>query len=710
MSSGCGDVLSLADLQTAKKHQIFEAEVITGKSGGVAGGADIDYATNAVTGQTQKTLPAVLRGAGFSPVSWDFSTGGTLTVNDRDKVVYDPVSKTWYSYAGTLPVTVHAGFNPVGNADWKPQTDPYLRSELAGPTGYMLVGAGESTVDQMLYHTPEEFATISASIDDAIDACLNACASDGKRAWLRNHYQIFRTIHVPIGVYVQFDGTIEIMADVDGVHLMRESKLIGGGTVTRSSTLASFTKTAVILYSPRNGRTIGCIDNQVSGIRIMNGWIDYSADSFGTVTDASKMTGRGLCVLAGSWGEGYTTEKSNEYCWKNKVNECFIEGFNTGLELRVYGDDDYTVWVNSNKFSQITFNRCVRNIRLENPGTTANGSLKVEVSANDFDQIDIQWYPNITTQYIFCSGRQNRFNFHAWDLPASVTSAVVVFQYQTPGAVSAAITFAQPRDNVVEITGLNTESTNRSCDRWGTWLYERFQGQNRIVTPGALTQYYVPEDVAPNTHSPLTNHYTATVDDCLLYSSRRKTNPTTTQLFVNGASTTITNAGRMFSPLIGDYATTPTLSTGDYFDLRVNFPSVANVRFAGFSFGELTWATSFTPRIRMYNSAGDVLYDRVFQQGNSIITGHIEINSVAYMTLSVTNITGSGSFPIARCFMKAANYGSSGFINPGMSTPFVDDVAIDKANGGILVWTPDGTKQYKISVSNAGSIIATQIT
>ncbi|HIC0443197.1 TPA: hypothetical protein ACWZS2_004211 [Escherichia coli] len=131
MSSGCGDVLSLADLQTAKKHQIFEAEVITGKSGGVTGGADIDYATNPVTGQTQKTLPAVLRDAGFSPVSWDFSAGGTLTTADRDKVVYDPVSKTWYSYAGALPVTVPAGFNPVGNADWAPQTDPNLRAELS---------------------------------------------------------------------------------------------------------------------------------------------------------------------------------------------------------------------------------------------------------------------------------------------------------------------------------------------------------------------------------------------------------------------------------------------------------------------------------------------------------------------------------------------------------------------------------------------------
>lgn len=141
MSSGCGDVLSLADLQTAKKHQIFEAEVITGKSGGVASGADIDYATNQVTGQTQKTLPAVLRHAGFSAVSWDFSTGGTLAVNDRDKVVYDPVSKTWYSYAGTLPVTVPASFNPVGNADWKPQTDPYLRDDLSAQDGLTLIGS-----------------------------------------------------------------------------------------------------------------------------------------------------------------------------------------------------------------------------------------------------------------------------------------------------------------------------------------------------------------------------------------------------------------------------------------------------------------------------------------------------------------------------------------------------------------------------------------
>lgn len=143
MSSGCGDVLSLADLQTAKKHQIFEAEVITGKSGGVAGGASIDYATNTVTGQTQKTLPAILRDLGFEPTSFDFTTGGTLTVADRNKVVFDPVSSTWYSWAGALPKVIPAGTNPLLDANWRPQTDPDLRADLASTTinkGASLIG------------------------------------------------------------------------------------------------------------------------------------------------------------------------------------------------------------------------------------------------------------------------------------------------------------------------------------------------------------------------------------------------------------------------------------------------------------------------------------------------------------------------------------------------------------------------------------------
>jgi len=201
MSSGCGDVLSLADLQTAKKHQIFEAEVITGKSGGVASGADIDYATNQVTGQTQKTLPAVLRDSGFSPVSWDFSTGGTLTVNDRDKVVYDPVSKTWYSYTGSLPVIVPAGFNPVGNADWGPQTDPDLREDLASTSDALL---GDNLIGVKIVADGAVGRTAHEKFQEAIsitDFGATAGASGDQTAYIQSALNNKGYIYVPDGVY-----------------------------------------------------------------------------------------------------------------------------------------------------------------------------------------------------------------------------------------------------------------------------------------------------------------------------------------------------------------------------------------------------------------------------------------------------------------------------------------------------------------------------
>lgn len=231
MSSGCGDVLSLADLQTAKKHQIFEAEVITGKSGGAATGADIDYATNAVTGQTQKTLPAVLRDAGFSPVSWDFSTGGTLNDGDRGKVVYDPVSKTWYSYAGLFPVTVPAGFNPVGNADWMPQTDPSLSDRVATLEDEMSVLEDEMSVisDKTIdWVTPDQFKLLGAADDTA---AFTAALAVSKRIKLmaRTYYVNADTITTSSDdVYIIGEGSSysKLVANSSGSYLFKQ----GGGT------------------------------------------------------------------------------------------------------------------------------------------------------------------------------------------------------------------------------------------------------------------------------------------------------------------------------------------------------------------------------------------------------------------------------------------------------------------------------------------------
>lgn len=150
MSSGCGDVLTLEDLKTAKKHQIFEAEVITGKQGGIPIGIDIDYAINQVTGQTQKTLPAVLRDAGFSPASFTFTTGGTLGVNDANKAVLWPKASggdgNYYSWGGALPKIIPANSTPtatggVADGAWKAFGDITLEDRLGNAGGDKMVGS-----------------------------------------------------------------------------------------------------------------------------------------------------------------------------------------------------------------------------------------------------------------------------------------------------------------------------------------------------------------------------------------------------------------------------------------------------------------------------------------------------------------------------------------------------------------------------------------
>ncbi|EMC9292816.1 endorhamnosidase [Salmonella enterica subsp. enterica serovar Enteritidis] len=158
MSSGCGDVLSLNDLQVAKKHQIFEAEVITGKQGGVAGGADIDYATNQVTGQTQKTLPAVLRDAGFSPASFNFTTGGTLGVNDADKAVLWPIEDggdgNYYAWRGSLPKVIPAASTPlttggISDSAWVAFGDITFRAEADKKFKYSVKLSDFTTLQQL---------------------------------------------------------------------------------------------------------------------------------------------------------------------------------------------------------------------------------------------------------------------------------------------------------------------------------------------------------------------------------------------------------------------------------------------------------------------------------------------------------------------------------------------------------------------------------
>lgn len=102
------DLLNASDLEAAKKHNTFHNEAITGKVGGLSTGANIDYATNAVTGQVQKTLPATIDGLDWSYVG-KFADGVTFT--KKSDFALDSDGTQWI-YTGSLPFSATAGTVP----------------------------------------------------------------------------------------------------------------------------------------------------------------------------------------------------------------------------------------------------------------------------------------------------------------------------------------------------------------------------------------------------------------------------------------------------------------------------------------------------------------------------------------------------------------------------------------------------------------------
>lgn len=163
----CDDVLSLQDLQTAKKHDIFHNEVITGKAGGVPGGVDIDFSTNQVTGQIQETIPATINAAnsrfdaqilnmGFSRIG-KFSTGATLT-NPRQTILWDVADGgdgQEYGWSGSFlpagkvvpPSSTPNTTGGIGVGSWLSRFDPMLRGQTREAARRSYAEAGFNLVD-----------------------------------------------------------------------------------------------------------------------------------------------------------------------------------------------------------------------------------------------------------------------------------------------------------------------------------------------------------------------------------------------------------------------------------------------------------------------------------------------------------------------------------------------------------------------------------
>lgn len=89
----------------------------------------LDYAMNSPAalwqdrfGKQHKTVQQALKDVGFKPAGFDFVSGGTLGIGDRDKCVFYPTDGYWYSWNGKLPYIVPANSGPIpgGAKGWKP--------------------------------------------------------------------------------------------------------------------------------------------------------------------------------------------------------------------------------------------------------------------------------------------------------------------------------------------------------------------------------------------------------------------------------------------------------------------------------------------------------------------------------------------------------------------------------------------------------------
>lgn len=317
MSSGCGDVLSLEDLKTAKLHQLFEAEVITGKAGGQPGGANIDYATNLVTGQVQKTLPAVLRDSGYQTASFDFASGGTIAVGERNKAVLWPLSAggdgDYYYWEGVLPKVIPAASTPattggVAVGAWRPVGDISLRGQLAdvGSVGYGdgLLGV-KSTLPGSAGRTQHAKNADSISILDFSGADPSGTA-DSTSAFVAAMVA-GRTLHIPSGVNIKVSLTTPISGHLilDGTLTVNANSTFGCQVTVRAGSItvgAGFIASFTGSFTAPSGRTIFNGPGAVYGLRhVEPEWwgavADNSTDCSSALNSASTCIANSVAVV-----------------------------------------------------------------------------------------------------------------------------------------------------------------------------------------------------------------------------------------------------------------------------------------------------------------------------------------------------------------------------------------------------------------------------
>lgn len=163
---------------------------------------------------TREALRRSYAEAGYNLVAGSFESGGTL-VNSNDALLQELTGKA-YSYIGTLPYTVAAGTNPVGDYTWKPVIDELLREDLASKNGIEMIGG------DLYSYGADKTGSLPC------DASLEAMLSDGRFVVSSGKY----LLSSPHTIDVSLMKIISIGPDVEFLIKTNVSGLIFKNVIT----------------------------------------------------------------------------------------------------------------------------------------------------------------------------------------------------------------------------------------------------------------------------------------------------------------------------------------------------------------------------------------------------------------------------------------------------------------------------------------------
>ncbi|PSU91798.1 hypothetical protein C0W42_03835 [Photobacterium kishitanii] len=545
----------------------------------------------------------------------------------------------------------------------------------------------------------EHYAPLS-DWGDKINYAAEICRKGGLILLIPNKvYRFNKTIEFK-DINVQWDGTLELCSNVIGVVLKYNVNLFGNPFILRSRSLDHFDQTMVMLTSSKekiNGkwRTKGCVENKITQLKIINGWIEYHNHSDGIVPDKTKLTGRGLALLAGSWTVGLSTQRSHEYVWRNFVSDVYVDGFEQPYVLEAVIDDinpnRWITWVNGNKLHNLCARRFKQGFVVKSPLLRPNGKIGGEVAGNTCASLDFQWSKENAQCFLSCEGRNNKFELMGWDAPKTATKTIRFLRGNTFPAG-----YAEASGNIVELYGATLRYLNGSD--LSPLVYETNPGLNTFIAEGSLARNIMPESSPPTVGSALTNSYIPKLDNFLAFINDRP--GCHVKLLKNGHLQSKVDLAPIFD-FNPESSVRLTVDKGDEYQVVISLDgSINHFNMVGSTLG--------------YNklSAGKIdidLHDRhkksvyssrqILKTAN--VTGFINAANIKTIVITYSGFEQVGKLNISAVYGQTYNRNASqGLMTADGACWMQDDIKINKAGAGVVIRDEVNGQLYRIAIAN----------